>query len=409
MLNLGVSVEVCSWCGKPAIHQFPRTKKWCCSTSTSRCEGVKTKIGVANKETVSLSDVRTDKLCSYGCGRVAKFRARKVLCCSKFTIQCPVQRSKISKTNSKRRGAWTPQPVTNGVCDYGCGQPAKFRYRSGKLSCQSNHQACPGYRQLQSTRGKKFFAEHPDKIFRGSQSDETKAKRSKSLKLAHLADPTLLSRKVKGLLEFTSSRKGKSDIEVYGELKASHKSKKSRQSQLGRKRSDETRLKQSESSKGRVHSSESRKRISQALLAGFKNGTITLSPRAGRGKGGFRSDLGHYVRSSYEHAFGRWLMTNGIGYQYEPVKFIITVNGKEQTFSPDFLIYSLWVEIKNPYNSTNPDFLARLQAFQEQYPEEDIFIVVGDGWDRTMEVGVEQSMRENKVLLGRIQEESFHS
>lgn len=62
-------------------------------------------------------------------------------------------------------------------------------------------------------------------------------------------------------------------------------------------------------------------------------------------KYGFRTDLGHFVRSTWEANFARILNYLGIEYQYEPRRF--DINGIT-TYTPDFYIPSLdlWIEIK---------------------------------------------------------------
>lgn len=68
------------------------------------------------------------------------------------------------------------------------------------------------------------------------------------------------------------------------------------------------------------------------------------SPRAGRGIGGYREDLGHYVRSSWEANVARWLKNNGYNYQYEPKTFMFD----GFTYTPDFYVPSTkkWIEVK---------------------------------------------------------------
>jgi hypothetical protein len=63
------------------------------------------------------------------------------------------------------------------------------------------------------------------------------------------------------------------------------------------------------------------------------------SPRgAGRGKGGKRKDIGHYVRSTWEANFCRILLLLKRRYIYEPTCFYLKVDGLDCTYRPDFLI-----------------------------------------------------------------------
>ncbi len=63
------------------------------------------------------------------------------------------------------------------------------------------------------------------------------------------------------------------------------------------------------------------------------------SPKgSGRGKGGIRKDIGHYVRSSWEANLCRIFNFVKRTYIYESERFSINVNGIEYTYCPDFYI-----------------------------------------------------------------------
>ena len=68
------------------------------------------------------------------------------------------------------------------------------------------------------------------------------------------------------------------------------------------------------------------------------------SPRAGRGRGGFIPELGHYVRSTWEANVARWLIQNGIEYAYEPQTFIF----ESFSYTPDFFTphNNQYIEVK---------------------------------------------------------------
>jgi hypothetical protein len=107
-------------------------------------------------------------------------------------------------------------------------------------------------------------------------------------------------------------------------------------------------------------------------------GTITLSPRAGSGNGGFRKDIGHYVRSHYEYIFARWLHLRGVEYSYEPAVFDILAGGVRTTYRPDFRVGGVWIEIKNPFNAKDAIFRAKFRAFIEQHGPVHAMVVIGD-------------------------------
>lgn len=69
-------------CGKEAIHQL-KNGRWCCSKSSNSCE--------LNKKykTYSIFDNKSNFLCDYNCGRIAKFISRTgKRCCSKSWATC---------------------------------------------------------------------------------------------------------------------------------------------------------------------------------------------------------------------------------------------------------------------------------------------------------------------------------
>jgi len=91
--------------------------------------------------------------------------------------------------------------------------------------------------------------------------------------------------------------------------------------------------------------------------------------RAPHRKGGFRTDLGHYVRSNWEADFARILIHLGLEYQYEPQTFsIILPDGSPANYTPDFYVPSQdkYFEIKGWMHDLDK---AKIDAFLQQYPE----------------------------------------
>jgi hypothetical protein len=60
-------------------------------------------------------------------------------------------------------------------------------------------------------------------------------------------------------------------------------------------------------------------------------------------RGGYRKDLGHYVRSSWEANFARLLIYLKKSYAYEPKTFNV---GNDMYYTPDFLSNNIYYEIK---------------------------------------------------------------
>jgi len=85
-------------------------------------------------------------------------------------------------------------------------------------------------------------------------------------------------------------------------------------------------------------------------------------------------------RSSWEALFAEWLDTQRLDWQYEPVAFTVTYSLKDEavsgTYRPDFLVGSVWYEVKGWWT---PEGLAKFNAFQLAYPDKEI-VVVDRAW-----------------------------
>lgn len=80
------------------------------------------------------------------------------------------------------------------------------------------------------------------------------------------------------------------------------------------------------------------------------------SPRgAGRGKGGIRQDLGHYVRSRWEANVCRICLYYQREYEYEQDRFSVVIDGTDYTYCPDlyFPKKKLYYEIKGHARSSS--------------------------------------------------------
>jgi hypothetical protein len=169
------------------------------------------------------------------------------------------------------------------------------------------------------------------------------------------------------LTESNSQRTGKTYDEIFGEAAAQQIRHRLTESHIGLKQSPDTRKKRSNALKGRTHTPSALKKLSETRKEGFRTGKIQLSPKTGNGRGGFKEDIGHYVRSSYEHTFAKMLQENSIEYEYEPVRFDLIVDSVRTGYTPDFKIKNQYYEIKNPHNVNDPVFVAKISALQEQH------------------------------------------
>jgi hypothetical protein len=89
------------------------------------------------------------QLCDYGCGQEAKYQFKNgKWCCSESYNSCKGNKNKKSKTMI---GMKQLPPVLinekNKLCDYGCGRKALYRYKNGKYCCSISRNKCPFLKQ----------------------------------------------------------------------------------------------------------------------------------------------------------------------------------------------------------------------------------------------------------------------
>jgi hypothetical protein len=88
-----------------------------------------------------------------------------------------------------------------------------------------------------------------------------------------------------------------------------------------------------------------------------------------RGDGGFREDLGHYVRSNWEANFARILIFQRKEYEYEKYSFELE-NG--QSYTPDFLVDGIFVEVKGFLTEQSR---SKIEMFRKEYPNIEFMII----------------------------------
>jgi len=91
-------------------------------------------------------------------------------------------------------------------------------------------------------------------------------------------------------------------------------------------------------------------------------------------KAGYREDLGHYVRSSWEADMARVFRHLGWEYQYEPQTFELSTETITLTYTPDFYVpeQETFYEIKGWMDRASAEKLA---LFREQYPELNLVVI----------------------------------
>jgi hypothetical protein len=129
---------------------------------------------------------------------------------------------------------------------------------------------------------------------------------------------------------------------------------------------------------GRKHTDKSCQNMSEGRM-GEKNHRFGKPAAHGcsRGIQGFRADIGHYVRSTLEANYARYLLRNNIKYEYETRAFLlVTEEGKKTNYWPDFYLTATdeYVELKN-YKRKGMD---KVDLLKKQYPEIKIKIIYQD-------------------------------
>jgi hypothetical protein len=94
----------------------------------------------------------------------------------------------------------------------------------------------------------------------------------------------------------------------------------------------------------------------------------TPNPGSGTGRSGFRSDVGFYVRSTWEADVVRVFRYLGLPFAYEPERFFLDSPDGCISYLPDFYLPSvaLWVEVSG---WVSPQKRLKVQLFQDQCSE----------------------------------------
>jgi hypothetical protein len=123
-------------CGQIAKFQF-RNGRYCCGSNSAKCPSEIIKISNGRKgikkPKAKIIENPDGIICDYGCGQIAKYHfANDKYCCSDHVNKCA---GKINVFDSIEN----PDGI---ICDYGCGQIAKFQTRSGKYCCSDHSNKC---------------------------------------------------------------------------------------------------------------------------------------------------------------------------------------------------------------------------------------------------------------------------
>jgi len=136
-------------CGTIAFYQFGNGKI-CCSNHYSKCKGYKKKEKNNHQRIISIKNKifhykilkNSNKLCDYGCNQKAKYYFIKIrkYCCSTHYLKCKNKHHETIFKSTFRKII----NKDNKLCDYGCGQKAKFKSpTTNKYCCSKNWASCP--------------------------------------------------------------------------------------------------------------------------------------------------------------------------------------------------------------------------------------------------------------------------
>ena len=102
----------------------------------------------------TLINFKTTELCNYGCGQIAKYQSKSgKYYCSEYWQGCPAKRKLLSKAQKEKQQTTIPINTTE-LCSYGCGQIAKYKFKNGNICCSESKNSCPVHRKQLSESGK---------------------------------------------------------------------------------------------------------------------------------------------------------------------------------------------------------------------------------------------------------------
>lgn len=126
--------------------------------------------------------------------------------------------------------------------------------------------------------------------------------------------------------------------------------------------------------KGRVFSTVARQHMSIGARKRIRTKRETHYTSA---HGGYRSDIGIYVRSGWEANFARILMHLGKRWSYEPRSFVLT---DTMSYTPDFYVEddNTYYELKGRMNERS---IEQLHLMQSLYSDVTVVLIDGTAYD----------------------------
>jgi hypothetical protein len=183
------------------------------------------------------------------------------------------------------------------LCAFGCNREGIYKFKSGRIGCESSPNKCPKLRQNNAEKIAKLRAERGNDYWKAGIPYGTGV-------------PT--------------GKKGKTLSEIHGPEKAERILKALSEGHVGIVPSVETRQKISQKAK-------------ENKLGGYR-------PGGGRGKSGWYNGI--FCDSSWELAFVIWHMDHNIPIERCKVSRQYTWNDKVRKYYPDFVVNGITYEIK---------------------------------------------------------------
>lgn len=143
---------VCNYgCGKKAKFRFTNGKV-CCSTIHTKCDANKKHLSEKNSgkaNTGILFENNDNLICDFGCGQVAKYKFKnKKVCCEKYVNTCPSVTKKMSNSMTGKEVKGVKIDNTEGIiCEFGCGQLANYKFKLGRYCCTEKWERCPAAKE----------------------------------------------------------------------------------------------------------------------------------------------------------------------------------------------------------------------------------------------------------------------
>ena len=147
---------ICEYgCGKKANFRFTNGRV-CCSDIHTKCESFRKHSSERNfgKANTGIPFDNIDKLlCQFGCGQLAKYKFKhNKLCCEKYVNSCKSVKGRMSKSMSGKTSKGNKFENNSGIlCEFGCGQLAQYKFELGKYCCSEIWESCPEAR-LKNTK-----------------------------------------------------------------------------------------------------------------------------------------------------------------------------------------------------------------------------------------------------------------